>query len=1247
MSTPPSSSSSRLPRPILHRSSPSTSSKYADSPSPSSKSRSRSKTTLAQPKVLPFPELSIRAQEAQRTSREGSRATSPMSTPPIDRLEVTFDQLITMSRGGSSEGYGNGAGHGIGVGIGIGNGGGSGRVSSGGSASTSSNATVSASASALGGSTSPPVPSPLAVSAARLSRARASTGPSRSRTSGIASDVGDEPSITATPSVTRPAQSPSATITNRTQGFRPASPSVSRMPTGVPSIRPTLNTPVTTSHHTQVTTASAPTTSIPSLITPATPSASNKHQSRPRSTHSVRSISTAAAVSSATTAITPLPTGQNIKDHLYQTLLEGVCADVRLIVKSWGVCYHAHKMILVQTNFFHTLFLGGFSENAPAIHRSGKGKERARDRILTDVCWDGEDVELTFDDPNITRAAFEICLSRLYSPYPLLHFPTDLLPTASFPLTPVFPHITSLPDYSSLRSSLPPKSFLGSPRLLLSLLATTIYLGFGPLMRETLALVLRTVGPITVRRYLSFAVGDGIGDEEYSEQNEEGMMSFSGVAKFIQERSDGSHVYRQPSDEDLVEEALHTIGYNSRSSNDSGTKISDSSEDLTRHGGIPIPSLRLPTRSNSVRSTAVREDPFSLTYADPQLLPHYYGVVGNKIGEACGCWLARWGVDILDIEMKTPLPAYRIWAYGGLPANLVRAILSSDYFFVQDEMERYRVARKILDLRRTGWDQGMEDGGDLSLAAGSAFGMEGTDEGWEEWEEEEREILKVFAEGIYYCHMTFNNLSTIASDLDPTTHLPYAPLSVLQAAHWAAADLRSRVTAHEKPGVTTDADDDDNELGLTQTTTAICSNTRRRRPVPRSRVPSPAKPTASATSWGLSSPSLPSADTLPSLHSAQHTIWHAVPTDDTHKIGASGLLSLSGSAQHSFIGEMPDFGPDLLDPVLPTTGEAEKIRPPPHGERTAFGLIGGKMTGKEIEEKWINEGGAFAMSNLNLGLGEATSNSTGKAQAHIKDERWTKIEPFRFSVEFFDIDKLTEKERFYSSTHFYAGSYFNCYVQMIKRKEKGVQLGVYLHRQPPNEPFPIPSSPRSSSSTSLSDSSLATFAPPSSTRHQSTIGNSPISHNRHLSTSPMVPGSPPASLALSSSAQSQATNETQAPYIDSRSVTKAFFSISCASALGTALIRFTSGPDCFALSQSWGWKSSALKSEEYLCVSPVHNQNQNQNQSQNHNQSTEQELNQDSKADLEQGVMGWTGEIPYSGKIGQCSLRATVVLGVV
>ena len=56
------------------------------------------------------------------------------------------------------------------------------------------------------------------------------------------------------------------------------------------------------------------------------------------------------------------------------------------------------------------------------------------------------------------------------------------------------------------------------------------------------------------------------------------------------------------------------------------------------------------------------------------------------------------------------------------------------------------------------------------------------------------------------------------------------------------------------------------------------------------------------------------------------------------------------------------------------------------------------------------------------------------------------------------------------------------------------------------------------------------------------------------------------------------------PYRDPRPQVSAYFTIACASATGASLTRFTSAPDVFSVSQSWGWKSSSLRTEEYLEV---------------------------------------------------------------
>ena len=132
----------------------------------------------------------------------------------------------------------------------------------------------------------------------------------------------------------------------------------------------------------------------------------------------------------------------------------------------------------------------------------------------------------------------------------------------------------------------------------------------------------------------------------------------------------------------------------------------------------------------------------------------YYGAVSDKIGEACACWLARWGSDMLDCEeileeihpsptpsqpiatqanhfakryalSKNPIPP--IWRRGGLGSKWVVTLLGADTLFVRGECERYELARRAVEMRRRS--------GIL--------------------QEEETEWLKVFEYGIYYETMVY------------------------------------------------------------------------------------------------------------------------------------------------------------------------------------------------------------------------------------------------------------------------------------------------------------------------------------------------------------------------------------------------------------------------------------------------------------------------------------------------------------
>jgi hypothetical protein len=205
--------------------------------------------------------------------------------------------------------------------------------------------------------------------------------------------------------------------------------------------------------------------------------------------------------------------------------------------------------------------------------------------------------------------------------------------------------------------------------------------------------------------------------------------------------------------------------------------------------------------------------------------------------------------------------------------------------------------------------------------------------------------------------------------------------------------------------------------------------------------------------------------------------------------------------------------------------------------------------------------------------------------------RWVPYPPYRFAVEFWDVDSLREKSHLYSRTIWYAGSLFNVFVQMFRKKTQGPQLGVYVHRQSSVDPIPPLSVPaghhfatetltdNSPNARHLSSPSLATLLPTSLTQYS--FSGLPMLPSPRPDTP--VQGSPSNS-ALSGSGLPATGSPTipHQPYRDPRAQVSAYFSISCASSTGSSVTRFTSNPDDFSISQSWGWRSSSLRTE--VCI---------------------------------------------------------------
>lgn len=316
-----------------------------------------------------------------------------------------------------------------------------------------------------------------------------------------------------------------------------------------------------------------------------------------------------------------------------------------------------------------------------------------------------------------------------------------------------------------------------------------------------------------------------------------------------------------------------------------------------------------------------------------------------------------------------------------------------------------------------------------------------------------------------------------------------------------------------------------------------------------------------------------------------------VPSDSTIRIGdvASGLFYSSQL--------LPDLGP--TSGMMATTPKpADDNTPKISSGDPYFGFGTSARRGREIEP-------------------EMDSSSSV----------WAVYEPFRFAVEFWNVDGLGEKERAYSHTQFHAGSFFNVYIQTIKKKDNGVQLGIYLHRQSMLEPLPAPSTPTSPTTGKINSPMTSPTMTPGSLSMRRT-------HSASATTPASLPGpgSPPDAhphlldddvTTQFTTAAATIKHAPPSPYRDPRRASKVYFSISCASALGTALTRFSSGPDLFTVSQSWGWKSSSLRSQEYLADVVTPNER------------------------LGEGVLGWVSDVP--GGIDQNhlrSLRATVVMGV-
>ncbi|RXW18454.1 hypothetical protein EST38_g7408 [Candolleomyces aberdarensis] len=664
-----------------------------------------------------------------------------------------------------------------------------------------------------------------------------------------------------------------------------------------------------------------------------------------------------------------------------------------------------------------------------------------------------EEIDIIFEDSNITRAAFEICISRLYGGGPPLHIFSSLVSSTSQPLSPSFPVFDA-------KEAIPEGHHPATPRFLLSVLATAIYLCIPTVASQALSLIFKTLGPHTVIPYLNFALGKPIDSCLPLYPDPEAAVGLEHVAVILED------------------ESLSMYG-----SVDSNSEIASKMSEL-EIGGQAESSI------SSSSDFASSDDDSS---ASPS---HHYGPISDKIGEA--------------------------------------SIVAADTLFVKSETERYDFARSVVELRRR---EGIV-------------------------EREEHQWDKMFNEAIYYENMAMEDIITISHDKSPMTDKPFVTISTLQTALWNQSLLRHQITSFKpqsSPTAPGSSSSKDKELGFSFPTSELKAT--------------PTKHTA------------PNAE--------QNINYYPVPGDSSWRMGDNGEEGNGTSTSNPI--SMEDLFTFSHSPCAASARQSSNRS----GTR--------KVATDKDAEICSTEETFFGLKRERYTALECGSSDRGGKR------RWTSFPPCRFAVEFWDIDALKEKSRLHSQTVWYAGSLFNVYLQVVKKKGQ-TQLGIYLYRQSTAESIPPTSAPSPlitgrALSEKSSESSLRVDHPainrgtsypslPSTSPTRSTFVGSPTFTSRTMmltnSTSPpSTPGIPsPGSGPTTSMSPSSTINipyttspiAPQQPYRDSRSSILAYFMISCASATGSSQMRFTSAPDLFAVGQSWGWKTSSLRTEEYMEV---------------------------------------------------------------
>ncbi|GAB7349449.1 hypothetical protein MBLNU459_g8554t1 [Dothideomycetes sp. NU459] len=580
---------------------------------------------------------------------------------------------------------------------------------------------------------------------------------------------------------------------------------------------------------------------------------------------------------------------------------------------------------------------------------------------------------------------------------------------------------------------------------------------------------------------------------------------------------------------------------------------------------------------------------------------NYYGRPGDKILASAKAMLCRDG-------WKMPI---KYW--DDVPADIIREIVGGDGFFIDGEWDRWVHAKRLMDrrLKSLAIEAGLVEARAKSrvLKAPDTVNLmavrfdavyrrnsmmsASTPDNLHRWimlytHHDIEPLLVLLDEGIHYIHLNFEQLQYIRKARD-VLGLPMMPEKVISNALWMQMELRQKVLNSRET---------DMELGLSQSFEERQSQGRAIRTDDSNLDPTGVKKGKQKS--------------MAAYELDEEVIEDDIPSDSWDGNGKPRKFWIPSTDCNIVMG-------GNADPVIATSSSnASRL----------------SATIQPEDVQWASD---FAANT--------SDTRPSSAAGDMRPIAYTYFPPFRFAVEFPSPRLLKEKKRVYSQTIFYAGSWFNVYVQRVRRG-KNPQLGVYLHRAKERETEEV-----ITNSTSVAQGSVderighleremllradrraaerrrllarrrsgevevgvdggessgsadpdATLVGDQNSRAavRGLIGSGPgarkSSQTDILSSSPPGPHTPDSSHEQAEHDEDEEEEDpelaklsrnlrvpTLPPYVDPRPTIRTYFKIYSPSKGGRMLSVFESAPDNFNFSQSWGWKSSTLMLDEGL-----------------------------------------------------------------